>query len=231
MIKELNVAVVVPSMGTWHAEFAMSLIGLVGYFQNVQVPGAQTQALRVINKRGSILPNLRLAGLKDAIALNATHLLWIDSDHQFPPNLLNRLLACERDVVAANCAIKTIPSMPTARAFDPKDSKGQPVYTDWNSKGLERVWRIGTGIMLMSRRAFMQIPHNAFSMLYMEETDSYRGEDWGVCEALEKAGCQIFIEHEISNECSHIGNFHYTHEYVGHFQVPEGVEEGVAGAQ
>lgn len=223
---EINVVVVVPSMSTWHAEFAMSLLGMVMYFQNNHVKGATLQMIRVVNKRGSILPNLRLQGLKAAKEVGATHILWLDSDHEFQPSLLNDLLKHEKDVVAANCAVKTLPSMPTARAFNPEDLKGDPVYTDWNSHGLQRVWRIGTGIMLMSERAFKQIPHDAFAMSYIESTDSYRGEDWGVCEALEKAGCPIFIDHDVSNECSHIGNFKYTHDYVGHVQMPEGHEEG-----
>lgn len=224
--KQLDVLVIVPSMTTWHAEFAMSLIGLMGYFQNTQVPGCYSQSIRVVNKRGSILPNLRVAGLRDAIAIDATHILWLDSDHTFPPDLLNKLLSHSKDVVAANCAVKTLPSMPTARAFDPKDPKGQPVYTDWNSKGLERVWRIGTGIMLMSKRAYTQIPFNAFAMTYVEETGTYRGEDWGICEALEKEGCPIYIDHSISNECAHIGNFQFTHDHVGHFLPADGEEEG-----
>ena len=224
---ELKVVVVVPSMSTWHAEFAMSLIGLMAYFQNNPVGSSRTHSLQIINKRGSILPNLRLQGLKAAKELEATHLLWLDSDHSFPPDILNRLLKHEKDVVAANCAVKTIPSMPTARALDPVDPKGKPVYTDWNSHGLQRVWRIGTGIMLMSSRAFNQIPHDAFGMTYVEATDSYRGEDWGICEALQSVGCPIFIDHDVSNDCTHIGNFHYTHEYVGIIPEPEGIEEGL----
>ena len=223
---ELKIVIVIPSMTHWHAEFAMSLIGLMSYFQNTRVGNSRVQSIQVVNKRGSILPNLRLQGLKAAKELEATHLLWLDSDHSFAPDLLNRLLAHEKDVVAANCAVKTLPSMPTARSFDPLDPKGQPVYTDWNSHGLQRVWRIGTGIMLMSSRAFLQIPHSAFAMTYVESTDSYRGEDWGICEALQEVGCPIFIDHDVSNACTHIGNFHYTHEYVGSIQMPEGVEEG-----
>lgn len=223
---KLDVAVIVPSMTTWHAEFGMSLISMLLHFQNTQVGEARIQSVRVINKRGSILPNLRLAGLKDAKAIDATHILWLDSDHEFPSTLLNDLLKHKKDVVAANCAIKAMPSMPTARAFNPEDPKGDPVYTDWNSHGLEKVWRIGTGIMLMSKRAYMQVPHSAFGMIYNESSDSYRGEDWGLCEALEKTGCPIFIDHDVSNACSHIGNFKYTHDYVGQVQMPEGHEEG-----
>lgn len=224
--KEFRVVVGVPSMTTWHAEFAMSLIGLVGYFANTQVPGARVQQLQVCNKRGSILPNLRLQCLKAARAANATHLLWLDSDHKFPPNLLNRLLEREKDVVALNCATKTMPTMPTARGFNPADRKGDAVYTDVDSTGLERVWRVGTGVMLMTARAFNQIPNDAFSMRYEASSDSYVGEDWSMCEELEKVGCPIYIDHPLSYECGHIGTFEYTHEYCIDVQrVPEEVKE------
>lgn len=221
-----NVLVAVPSMSTWHAEFAMSLIGMLVHFQNNPVNGSRIHQIQVANKRGSILPNLRLQLMKAAKEVNATHLLWLDCDHVFPADLLNRLLSPEKDVVAVNCVVKTIPSMPTARAFDPDDIKGQPVYTDFDSHGLERVWRIGTGIMLMSARAFNQVPHDAFGMIYVESSDSYRGEDWGLCDALQAVGCPIFIDHDLSKEVSHIGNYNYNHDVVGYYKQPEGIEEG-----
>lgn len=223
---ELKVVIVIPSMSTWHAEFAMSLIGLMAYFQNTRVGNSRVQHIQIVNKRGSILPNLRLQGLKAAKELDATHLLWLDCDHAFPPDILNRLLKHEKDVVAVNCAVKTMPSAPTARAFDPKDPNGTPIYTDWNSTGLEKVWRIGTGIMLMSSRAFLQIPHSAFGMTYIESVDSYRGEDWGICEALQGVDCPLFIDHDVSKDCVHIGNFKYGHEHVGTYAPPAAIAEG-----
>lgn len=214
-LNSLRVVIAIPSMSTWHAEFAMSLVSLLGYFGNNRVKNAHVQEVRVVNMKGSILPNLRLEGLKAAKQHDATHLLWLDSDHEFPPNLLNRLLSHEKDVVALNCATKTMPTSPTARSFDPLDRKGQLVFTDSNSTGLQKVWRIGTGIMLMSKRAYTQIPHSAFAMLYEEEADSFRGEDWGMCEVLEQVGCPIYIDHDLSRAATHIGNFRYTHDYCG----------------
>lgn len=213
--KTISVAVVVPSMVNVHAEFMMSLLNLVSHFANNQVPGYGAQSIRVINKRGSILPNLRLQGLQEAAASDADFILWLDSDHKFPPDLLFRLLSWKKDVVALNCATKTMPINPTARAFDENDIKGKPVFTRRHSEGLERVWRVGFGVMLMSRRAYMQIPHDAFGMHYIPEVGCYQGEDWNVCAALEKAGCPIYVDHEASMFAMHIGTFDYDHSYTG----------------
>lgn len=172
------------------------------------------QQYQVTNVRGSILPNLRLKGLKAAKQVNATHLLYLDSDHTFPPDTLNRLLKHGKDCVAANCVTKTIPAMTTARSYN-EDPQGAPVFSDPESIGLERVWRVGTGVMLLSRRAYLQIPHDSFSMIYKPETDTYQGEDWTLCEAMERRNIPIYIDHRLSHEIGHIGNFNYTHDYVG----------------
>lgn len=213
--KHLRVLVVVPSGSHWVADFATSLISLVALFANKPVPGYASHELQVANIKGSILPKSRLNGLKAAKAAKATHLLFLDSDHTFKPDLLHRLLACDKDVVAANCVTKCIPAMSTARLFKEGDPQGEPVYSDADSVGLQKVWRIGTGVMLLSAKAFEQIPHDAFAMMYKEEADTYQGEDWTMCEALEKAGVPIYIDHGVSKTIGHVGMFNFTHDYVG----------------
>ena len=217
-MNHLRVLVVVPSGSHWVADFATSLISLVAKFAAVPVKGYTKHELRVANIKGSILPKSRLSGVEAAIACDATHLLFLDSDHTFPPDLLHRLLACEKDVVAANCVTKTIPALPTARLKDSADIHGELVYTDRDSTGLQRVWRVGTGVMLLSRKAFMQLPRDAFAMEYKTEVATYQGEDWTMCEALEKAGVPIYIDHGVSWDVGHVGMLNYTHEYVGTVQ-------------
>lgn len=214
-MKHLKVLVVVPSGSHWVADFATSLISLVAEFANTPLTGYASHELRVANIKGSILPKSRLNGLKAAKAFEATHLLFLDSDHTFRPDLLRKLLKSGKDVVAANCVTKCIPGQPTARAFKEGDPQGTPVYSDPDKTGLQQVWRIGTGVMLLSKKAFMQIPHDAFAMLYKEEADTYQGEDWTMCEALEKAGVPLYIDHEVSRSVGHVGMLNFTHDYVG----------------
>ena len=214
--KGLKIVVIVPSGTHWLADFATSLISMMGYFMNTPVKGMDTHEFRVVNIKGSILPTSRLNGLKAAKAIGATHLLYVDSDHTFPPDMLHQLLRWNKDCVAVNCTTKSIPSMTTARTFSETNRQGNVIYSDEDKKGqLEHVWRIGTGVMLLSAKAYNQIPHSAFSMPYMPEADVYQGEDWSLCEALTTAGVPIYVDHGLSREVGHIGNFTYTHEFVG----------------
>lgn len=214
-MSHLKVIVAVPSGIHWFADFGTSLVSLVANFANQPVPGYKSQELRVMNIKGSILPKQRLEALKAAKAIDATHLLYLDSDHTFPPDMLHQLLSRGKDVVAANCVTKTIPAMPTARKLKGGDPQGEQVYTDPESVGLERVWRIGTGVMLLTKRAYMQIPHSAFAMVYKEDGDTFQGEDWTMCAAFEEAGVPIFVDHTVSKKVGHVGQFNYTHDYVG----------------
>ena len=176
----------------------------------------RTESIRVLNIKGSLLSTSRLNGLKAAKSLDASHLLYIDSDHTFPPDMLHKLLRWKKDVIAANCCTKSIPSMTTGRLFNPDDPQGTPVFSDEEKRGtIEKVWRIGTGVMLLSKKAYMQIPHSAFHIKYMPDADTYQGEDWTLCEALERAGVPIYVDHGLSIEVGHVGNFTYTHDYVG----------------
>jgi hypothetical protein len=52
-------------------------------------------------------------------------------------------------------------------------------------------------------------------MTYKPEVDAYQGEDWNMCEALEKAGVPIYVDHDLSKRIGHVGTFKYTHEVVG----------------
>ena len=211
----LNIVIVVPSGTHWLADFSTSLISMLGYFANNRVGVARTQQYQVVNVKSSILPRSRLIGLKAAKQANASHLLYLDSDHTFPPDLLNRLLKWGKDCVSVNCVTKSIPAMTTAREFNSNNKQGDVIYSDLESEGLQRVWRIGTGIMLLSKRAYTQIPHEAFAMPYMPDEDTYQGEDWTMCEALEKAGVPIYIDHRLSRQVGHLGMLNYTHDYVG----------------
>lgn len=212
---KLNILVAVPSTTMLHARTALCLTSMVMSFSNYRPTGVKSSEIRIQNMRGSILPNLRLDALKTAKNIDASHILFIDSDHTFPAGLLMALLKHDKDCVAINCVTKQIPAQPTARAFSGTDNNGVPVYSDPDKHGLERVWRVGTGIMLLSKRAYMQLPHSCFEMRYREERDTYQGEDWLMAEILESVGCPIYIDHDLSRHVGHLGEFEYTHDIVG----------------
>lgn len=213
----LRVLVGVPSGMLWHAKFGLSLASLMVRFAMVQVPGYRSQELRVANIRSSILSRNRLDIVKAAEAEEADYLLFLDSDHIFPPDMLHKLLAHKLPVVAANCVTKQIPAQPTARA-DGRGDQGIPVFSDPDVHGLEQVWRVGTGVMLIHKNALKRIPHSCWAVVYQEHLDTFQGEDWGFCRACEDAGIPIFIDHDVSRSVGHEGYFNFTHDVVGEVQ-------------
>lgn len=207
--------VCVPSGQFWHAEFGVDLINLFNYFPSARVPGYRSQELRLVNVRSSILSKNRFDAIRAAQAGKATHVLFLDTDHTFPKDLVHRLARPGKAVIAANCVTKQIPANPTARSKSETNPKGELVYSDPDSPQLEEVWRVGTGVMLIAVSVFDKIGMGVWDMKYLPEADTYQGEDWTFCEACEKAGIKIWVEHDVSRQIGHIGTLEYTHDYVG----------------
>jgi hypothetical protein len=213
--KHLNLAICVPSGPEWSCHFGNSLVHMV-CFLSQQIKGYDTQQFALYNTRSSILPRSRHELVLLSLKNDCTHALFIDSDQTFPHDLANRLLAHKKRVVACNIATKKIPSSPTARHRGSTDG-GRVVFTTASSPPLEKVWRIGMGIMLIDLGIFKN-PALAkppwFDITYIPEHKSYRGEDWFFCERLEKAHVGIWIDHRVSLEVGHIGELEYEHSIV-----------------
>jgi len=210
----------VPSGASWNAQFGVDLVNLISVFATKRVADYSSQSVRVANVRSSILPNNRLNLVKAARAGGMTHLLFLDSDQTFPAYLQHQLAKHHKMVVAANCVTKQIPASPTARA-KAADPKGTPVYTDEQTTGLEQVWRIGTGVMLINLNVFDLIGLGVWHMQYLPAEETYQGEDWSFCAACEAAGIPIYIDHDVSKQVGHVGSYEFTHDVVGQFVSQE----------
>lgn len=225
-LKSLNVLIATPSNGLWYEPFGTSLLAMAQFYLTRKVGQYKSQSYRFISLKGSLLPNMRAEAVRVARGIKASHLLWIDSDQTFPPQMLHHLIEHDKDVIGANVATKQIPAQPTARNFDPAfpndATKTKPVYTEWGeSKGPERVDWIGCGVLMLSRKAYESLPDGCFAMPYIASADRYQGEDWSMCNALREAGFEIFIDHTLSHLIGHVGSFKYTHEWVGELKDNE----------
>ena len=208
MAKKLKLFIAVPSTHLWEATFGMSLIFMTNYLAAHPVEGYRDVEYQIFNKRGSLLANMRQWLVEQAIKDDYTHLLFVDSDQTFPPDLVHRLLQNDKQVVACNISTKKMPPDPTARQLGKGKPTGELVYSH-GTVGLEQVWRVGTGIMLLRLSLFkrdgMEPPW--FDQRWNEKLNAYTGEDWCFCEKLEAAGVRIFIDHEVSCEVE-IGRAH-----------------------
>lgn len=214
MSKHFNVVIGVPSGQFWLAQFGVDLVNLMTQFTRRPLAGYKSLECRLVNVRSSILSKNRLDIVKTARKLKATHILYLDTDHTFPPYLVHALAQHGKPVVAANCVTKQIPANTTARQRS-TDPRGQAVYSDPDTMGLEQVWRVGTGVMLVEVSIFDKIGLGVWDMKYLDHAEDYQGEDWTFCEACEKAGIPIYVDHEISRQIGHVGNYEYTHDVVG----------------
>ena len=219
---DLQIVICYPSNGPLDDKFVVCLQQLVLTLQN-PIPGVRSISVRTLNPKGSILANSRQRAVQIAVDHNATHLLFIDSDQVFPADTFERLWMWQKKVVACNIATKSAPAQPTARGFDRK-----PIYTREGQQGLEKVWRVGTGVMLIDCSIFSSIdPHKVplFTQVWQKEQGAYSGEDWGFCEWLERCRIPIYVDHGLSWEVGHVGPVVYMHDMV---EVPN--EAGNRGA-
>lgn len=205
-------AVCTPSNGFWTAEFGMSLVNLSLWVGRRQVPGYKGQGLRLVHTRGSILPQLRRKQVEIALKGGASHILFIDSDQEFPPDTAHRLVNWRKPVVACNIAVKTVPSAPTARTKG-EWVGGHPVYSN-EQTGLEQVWRVGCGVMMVEAEVFKKIAKPWFMCAWDEEMQDEIGEDWWFCSQCEKAGIPIYVDHGLSLDIGHVGLHTFTHGEV-----------------
>jgi hypothetical protein len=188
----VRLAIAVPAHDHVPAVFANDLARLLAATQAV-VPHV-TLAMMI----GTFVHQAREKLLHDIVELwGATHVLWLDADMTFPPDAAFRLLAHDREIVAANYVTRIPPSRPTAKR------DGQCV-SSIEATGLEDVDHVGMGVFLMKTSVVANLPTPRF--WYSTPTET---EDVYFCRLLRAAGHTIAIDHDLSREVGHVG----THTY------------------
>lgn len=162
---------------------------------------------------GTILVSQRTELVLEARRNDCTHILFLDSDMRFPPDIIARMLAAEELVVAANCARRRMPTGPTAANYADNLSK-TPVYTFPESTGLEQVNSVGTAVMLIDMKVFDIVPVPWFATPWVVDQHGFMGEDVYFCLQLKKHGVPIMIDHDLSKLIKHIGAWEFSHDHV-----------------
>jgi hypothetical protein len=200
----MRLAIAVPALSNVPAIFANDLAMLYGETRSA-VP-AVTLAMMV----GTFVHQAREKLLHDVTELwGATHILWLDADMTFPKDTALRLLAHDREIVAANYVTRVPPSRPTAKR------DGQCV-SSLDATGLESVDHVGMGVFLMKTSVVanhypdLGLPRPRF--WYSTPTET---EDVYFCRLLKAAGHDIWIDHDLSQSVGHIGQYTYREQPQG----------------
>ncbi|MAF25077.1 hypothetical protein CL634_05825 [bacterium] len=142
-----------------------------------------------------------------------THILFVDSDIQFDPEAVTRMLFLNKEVIGGVCPYKKYTHGELSYNIVEKDNASEAHHHE--ARALE-VKRIGTGFLLIKRGVFDQIKPHAAEVVYnssseergnksinristssffdfsIDEHGVEQGEDFSFCEKLNKAGIKIW---------------------------------------
>jgi len=205
--RPLRILVAVPTHGSVKSGFAIALARAAAHFAALPYDGEK--AVIVTSVGSSILPEGRARLVARAYDADATHIMWFDADMKFPDDIISRLLNHNLAVVGVNYPRKNIEARPTAYADTP-DYVG-PVWSGDRASGIQEVSIVGFGALLCDMRVFDQIelPFFAFEPQAPDFVKTM-GEDVYFCRKLHKAGIPVHIDHDLSKQVAHIGDFEYT---------------------
>lgn len=230
-LPQIKVLIGLPSRGEIKGDTALCLSFLtytLGAEPVIQYRGGPAMLLWNIKVvYSSILPQSRQSLVGAALANDVDFLFFMDDDMTFSERILHDWIAEDRAVIAANCPTRGIPCYATARQHDPQNHKGKVVYSDVANMRFEKVWRVGTGLMLMRKDALQALPVPAFTPRWEPEHQHYVGEDWAMCEHLEAAGIPIYVDHKHSLDVGHIGGQTFTHEMAAGTRKAEARQSGI----
>jgi hypothetical protein len=194
----------VSSARDWKPQFAMSFTGLVNYLQRGMGDSGLTALNIQSSQQASILPNAREAHFRHALDGGFTHWLSLDDDMEFPADSFDRLIRHRKPVVAANYCRK-IPG------------QASPVCSDVHHKlldsagrtGLEEIGRMGLGLSLVDMRAVAHVKAPRFEIRWNEADQMCCSDDVYFSDKLRAHGVRIYVDHDLSQDVRHIGDFPY----------------------
>lgn len=141
--------------------------------------------------------------LEEAMKQGASHILWIDTDMGFPRTAALRLSYHDKAIVGVNYRVRQ-----ESGIFTAQDEHGTRIQTTEESTGLEPVAGLGFGMVLMRTDAVEGLPRPLFRHgLNLQNGDV--GEDIMFCRTVRAAGREIYIDHDLSKEMTHVGLYGY----------------------
>ena len=131
----------------------------------------------------------------DALETQADAVLFLDSDQEFPPDTLDRLVARNKDIVGATYRFR------------------QPPFALMGEEGQGLVERefIPSGVMLVRRKVFETISYPWFPNIYGKKPSDFVGSDVSFCrKARGLGGFKIWCDYDLSRQVTHIASIPLT---------------------
>lgn len=181
----MNILIGIPSDGNITARTAFSVFNLKGAFDVTFAIGCDVAHNR----------NKLAAGALDKY----THLLMVDSDMEFNPDTLERMLAHDKPILGLAANHRRLPLESVVKPLKEADvHKELP-------KELFQAMSCGTGVMLIKSEVFKKIPAPWFEFSY--ENGERIGEDVSFCMKAAKQDIPVFVDPTIA--VRHWGEYAY----------------------
>lgn len=169
---------------------------------------------------GTYVHRSREALAEGVVESGAEYILWVDSDMRFPRDALARLLLHDKDVVGINYSKRGVPPefVAVKDVGWEEGEVGVPCVTGPDSTGLEKVEAIGFGLVLMRTDVLRQTADDRPWFWFENGENGHIGEDVYFCRLLNEAGFDIYVDHDLSRECSHVGQLEYRTQHALGFE-------------
>lgn len=186
--KGVRVALAIPSGDMLHTDFAMSLCAMTMMAKC---------SLAIMNAKSSYIANGRNSLVAQAQSVDATHMLFLDSDMVFPQDTIQRLLDHKKYIACATYAQR----VPPFRVIgDTLDNKALSVDT-----GLIEMSRVPTGCLMIHMSVFDKLKKPYFRGGWDETLGETLSEDLEWCDRVRKSGFNIWCDVDLSKELLHLG--------------------------
>jgi tetratricopeptide (TPR) repeat protein len=181
-------------------ESLMAMITTIKPEHNMDWMACRCEGSRISSNRN------RLA--QDAMKKHATHILFIDTDMDFPPDAMLRMLAWDKDIVCATtCKRGDDTGTPIGQAVSKQD--GTDALQVTNGQGLIEMNLIGACFMMIKLDVFDKIRQPAFYEPPNYADNDAFGEDITFCKMVREAGFQIWMDFDLSVQLGHWGRKRY----------------------
>jgi len=209
----MKIGIVSPARDMVHTGYAFDLANMIGYTCS-KMPDV---VIGTYVSLGTMIFDQRIKLVREAMEEGCDYILWLDTDMRFPKDSLIRLLAHEKDIVAANYVTRQIPPEPVSFQLTDDGKLWRRVPTLPESTGIEKVTGAPMGLMLTSAAVFKKIDKPDVPMFWFQysvKNHTVLGEDIYFCINAGRYGFGIFIDHDLSKQVHHVGTFEYGHEHV-----------------
>lgn len=182
----VNVAIGIPTIGILNWRFAADLMAL-------QMPGN----VKVIWQVRSMIATARNTIVENALEdKDITHILMIDDDMTFKPDMLIKMLSHDVDIIGALAFKRTDTFAPCT--YMAKDGRLFPIIPE----KMMKVSAVGSAGLLVRREVYEKIDYPWFETYYNEE-GRLTSVDIDFCNKARRAGFDIYVDPDI--EMGHIG--------------------------